>query len=517
MLDALIAIAQAHTRSLCWVLQAMGCRTIEHLALLLLAVTLLKADWQLVQSKHFEMLTDADARIAESLLAELEHFRSTFIKFCEAEPEVGIRTTVVLFASPAGFDKYKPRYRGQPKGVSGYFVGSPINGFMALAIDQNLASTKRTIYHEYVHALFHEISWHPPLWLNEGTAEVFSTFSIRKAVGYLGEAPTEHARLLKQTKLMLMGRLLSIDHRSAEYNETGRSGLFYAQSWALAHFLICNADTTWRARLNALLPSLPSRGLQESEFKAALGAGFDEMSALLDDYIHGGRYTVLKYQLDEQGARASIKSRAATHEEKECILSLLEAYVTNPGQAGYRLLLLTEKYPDSPRLREAIAAVALREGDTERGMKNLRQAVELGTTNVRTYWVLGQNLRDTWLINGLGKQKRLGAAVVPELRTIFGRIVRESPQAIDAWEALARTEAFAPEPDRATLEQILRAGDKAGQDPRVIQMRMLAGFGLYRLGESAVAAEIAREVAASATADPRTKAFNAMLMGDLLP
>jgi len=475
------------------------------------------ADWLQLDSPHFEMFTDTNEKEARSLLVELEQFRSVFLQFMGEEPEIDMKVTVVFFASQEGFERYKPRHEGKTKPVAGFFTGSGINGFMALARGHDLAETKRVIYHEYVHALYHELGWRPPLWLNEGTAEVFSTYRIRRGNAELGVASEFHVQLLRHYQLMPTERLLRVGMDSPEYNESSRQGLFYAQSWALSHFLICNGDATWRARLNAFLPRLTAGPVSEEEFRAGLGVGFREMKELIDNYIYGGGYLVFKFPVPEAQIAAKIRVGRAQPADRDITLQLLEAFSRGSAAAEYQLVVLSEKLPDSPVICEAIASQALREGNEERARDYMRRAVERNSTNMRVYWLLAEDLTRRWLRNGIGPDKRLGAATTADLRALLERIVQHEPDAIDAWEALARTEAFAPEPNRDTLGRISVLSAQRPDDPRLLQARMLVGFGYRRLGEIDLAREIARQVEEAKATAPGTRGINRRLLGDLLP
>jgi tetratricopeptide (TPR) repeat protein len=475
------------------------------------------AEWLWLDSPHFEMLTDTDAATARKLLIELEQFRSVFLQFMDAEPEIGMRTTVVYFAAEKDFDRYKPQYNGKTKSVAGFFTGSEINGFMAVGRGANLADAKRVIYHEYAHALYHEVGWSPPLWLNEGTAEVFSTYEASKGVAHLGRAPVEHVQVLRGQGLVPLGRLLQVGLGSPDYNETRKQGMFYAESWVLSHYLICNRDPAWRAKLNAFMPNLTAGYVDEAAFRAGLGVGFGQMEKLLTDYIYGGSYLVFSVAVPEAGIAATLRVRPAAAEEREVVLQLLQALSRDASAADYQLILLAEKYPQSARVREAIAARALNAGDEARAKDYVQRALDLGTSNTRAYWYLGEQQLHSWLMRDIGPAKRLGAEDTAQLRELFHRVIKDCPRAIDAWEALARTEAFAPEPERAAVEKIVAFSATAPADPRVLQAKMLAAFAYKRLGETELARKLAGEVEAAPTVNPGTKAFNRVLLGDLLP
>ncbi|HEV7842696.1 MAG TPA: tetratricopeptide repeat protein, partial [Pyrinomonadaceae bacterium] len=78
------------------------------------------------------------------------------------------------------------------------------------------------------------------LCLNEGLAEYFSTFDIsdggRKAT--VGKSNDYHLKILRSREWLPLESLLAADNKSPIYNEREKRDLFYAQSWALAHYLL---------------------------------------------------------------------------------------------------------------------------------------------------------------------------------------------------------------------------------------------------------------------------------------
>ena len=77
-----------------------------------------------------------------------------------------------------------------------------------------------------------------PVWFNEGLAEYDSTYQMygeREAT--LGRVKEEHVFELRE-RFIPLTELLAVDHRSPLYNEGERRGVFYAESWALVHYLL---------------------------------------------------------------------------------------------------------------------------------------------------------------------------------------------------------------------------------------------------------------------------------------
>jgi hypothetical protein len=487
--------------------------------LCLLAARMTAAEkWLWLKSPNFDMLSNTGERAAREHLVELEQFRSVFLQFTGVVPEVPLRTTVVLFADEHSFRPYLPQYQGRAKeNVAGFFSGDQVNAFMALALGRHQGESKRTIYHEYVHSLYHEIEWQPPTWFNEGSAEVFSTFSVRKGVASLGSAPEWHVGLLRQQRLMSLPQLFSIDTRSPDYNEGVQRGIFYAQSWALAHFLICNRDDAWRQKLADFLGLVNARRRPTIvDFESAMGASAQQMQQRLEDHVYGGGYVIYKVKVEDGGIAQKITSRPATAVEVDCVLGVLRVLSHNSPAAAYELISLQERHPGAVLPHEARAMVALRADNPERAREEMTRAVALNTENTRTHLYLARDLVRRWLTSDISVHKRIGLETAGRLRELLQRILRDNPQAAEVWEALARTEAFAPDPDRATVERVEAHARLQPNEPHALQMLMLAGFARKRLGDEAAARRIAETVDGSANAAKSTKHLNRLLLGDLL-
>src|SRR5205085_9547347 len=93
------------------------------------------------------------------------------------------------------------------------------------------------IYHEYVHSLLHMNSRWLPVWLDEGLAEFYGNTRFDKTKIYVGN-PTPSASVLLQKPLIPLEKLLDVDQASPSYHDEDKVHIFYAESWAMIHFLM---------------------------------------------------------------------------------------------------------------------------------------------------------------------------------------------------------------------------------------------------------------------------------------
>ena len=137
--------------------------------------------------------------------------------------------------------------------------------------------------------------------MQEGIAEFYSTFDLhsgnRKV--WIGKIVPGHVRELRRT-FMPVEMLLKVDRNSPYYNESAKKGAFYAQSWALVHYLmIGNLERKGQlSRFSDLLQA--GRDLKDS-FETAFGTDMESMESELRSYIRNAvTWNAANYTLDER-------------------------------------------------------------------------------------------------------------------------------------------------------------------------------------------------------------------------
>jgi hypothetical protein len=214
--------------------------------------------WTRVESKNFTLVGNASENEIREVAEGLEVFRTVFSRFFKMKEGSSVATTVVVFRSDQAFKSFKPLYQGKPANIAGYFQPGPDMNLIVLAADME---TPRVIYHEYVHRLMSDNLTSLPPWFQEGFAECFSTMEIegRDKKVRMGRAIGEHVALLNERRFMPLERLFAVEHGSPEYNEEEKQGLFYAESWALVHYMMFDSDQR-RAQFNSFLGDI-GRGI----------------------------------------------------------------------------------------------------------------------------------------------------------------------------------------------------------------------------------------------------------------
>jgi tetratricopeptide (TPR) repeat protein len=200
------------------------------------AVELVTGDpWIQVETEHFTLLSNAGHRTTIQIGDQLEQLwqvmAATFVDVASRPP-----TWIYVFRDKKTIAPFTVGADGRPDSIAGYYIATPFANY--LVIDAAEQEPFRAVAHEFVHYFIHNNLPYVPLWLNEGLAEYYSTIRLARERADLGLSIDEHRHWLKQHSHIPLHQLFLIDRESAEYEHGVNRGSFYAQSWALTHYLI---------------------------------------------------------------------------------------------------------------------------------------------------------------------------------------------------------------------------------------------------------------------------------------
>lgn len=184
---------------------------------ILFAASLQAQSW----SRTGDVFTDATPREAARLARRLAELRAVF------PLEAPIPTRVVALRKAEDFEDLRPS-----SATAGFYQSAPEVDWIVLQAGSPAAP--RILAHEYVHRVLHHTVHHLPVWLEEGTAEFYSTLDVSPRGVFVGPPPPNHRELLSNLRWIPLERLFAITKSDREFNDPG---LFYAQSWAVVHWL----------------------------------------------------------------------------------------------------------------------------------------------------------------------------------------------------------------------------------------------------------------------------------------
>lgn len=343
-----------------------------------------KDTWVSVRTKNFFMLGNATEKEIRRVGLKLEQFREAFTNlFPNIRFNTPIPTTVIVFKSDSSYGPFKPG-----PNVAGYFQSGQDVNYITLTTEvRGQQDPFSVIFHEYTHLLVNNTFPSAPVWFNEGLAEYYSTFSItddQKLV--LGIPISSHVFRLRESKMLPLKTLFAVDQKSPHYNERDKQTIFYAQSWALMHYLIIGKKVGQVERLGKFLMLMDSKVPMEQAFQQAFGVPFEAMEKELRNYVNGNKYYSITGHF-ERKLEVDTTTQAIPLTDAEVQAYLGDLLLHSNRKDAYTYLERAVKL--DPNLAMAHASLGMayfREGKVSEAHASLERAVAANSQNYLAHY-----------------------------------------------------------------------------------------------------------------------------------
>ncbi len=315
--------------------------------------------WIEIRSAHFTVRSDADETKAARVARQFERFRATLRQLWPwARVDPGAPIVVYAARSEASLRRLLPGRWEQGGGARPGGISLSRGGrfYMALRTDLPVprpgeGSPFHVLYHEYTHLVLDLNFENLPPWLHEGRAEFLGATLIEEDGIELGLPIPAHLRLLRERRLMPTVDLLQVRRGSAEYEGEG-VGLFYAQAWALVHWLM-EMGPDEGGRVGEYL-KLRRNGLDDTEATSRVLGDLRELHRALEGYVRG-RIRHRRLSLRIETADGPTAARVLSHPEE--LTARAELLLAAERTADARVLLERALVadPHNDAAREALA------------------------------------------------------------------------------------------------------------------------------------------------------------------
>ena len=352
-----------------------------------------KDKWINLTTKNFNIISNADEGPTRRLALRLEQFHFVFSKLFNLPLERAVPTTVMVFKHDASFKPYKPLYNGKPSNVAGYFQSGEDENLIAVDISAHTERPMSLIYHEYTHLLTSVTPRQWPVWLKEGLAELYSSFEVEDKKVTLGQPISRHVMLLRDNTFIPLQDLLNVRHGSPIYNERDKQGIFYAESWALSHYLMFG-DKNIRQPQLAEFADLINKGVADDRaFAQAFKVSPAEMEKQIRSYVSRNMYTINIYTLPSTEGEKEIAIRPVSEGEAQFYLGNLLARTKRLDEAEVLFKQAVSLEPELPRPYEGLGFVAMRRNNFNEALEQFKQAATRGSKNHLAHYYYADSLR----------------------------------------------------------------------------------------------------------------------------
>ena len=285
----------------------------------LLAAVVLAAPtgkWVEVRSPNFIVVSNAGEAQARKTAVQFEQIRSLFresLSYVKNSPSPVI--TIMAVKDENSLRELLPEYWAE-KGhthPAGIFVGGPYDqSQVAVNLSAQGENPFETVYHEYYHSV--TVPYFPdlPTWVAEGMADFFGNSQIGDKTALLGMPNAALIAELRSGTLIPLPVLFQVDHKSPYYNEQKKVSIFYAESWALIHYLMIGDKGAHNASFGAYLSALS----QGEDATKALG-DLQKLQTNLETYVE--RFTFPAVQVPAPGkvSESTLSTRVLSEAEAD--------------------------------------------------------------------------------------------------------------------------------------------------------------------------------------------------------
>jgi tetratricopeptide (TPR) repeat protein len=364
--------------------------------------------WFVVDSKNLRIYSDGSQEEVKQYAVKLERFRRVVAKLYKLNPTTE-PVVIVAFRDPSAFAGFRPDL-GPRGAVLGYNLGLGTEEIVALALYDRGPATQQLLYHECFHALVESLQNGWPLWLNEGAAEVFSTFEERGDKVVIGDAKWGHIRQLRHSGFLPLNQLLT-----AQVETFNGLRVFYPHSWALTHYLMF-ADHHAHLDQMAEFVHLLRNGTNDA---IAFDRAFHMAPAALENdlsrYIRSEQFPAWEIPVADFGAEPVSDQQPVSEAQRDSVFGNLVLSRLDVNRAEYYFKKAMARDPTLATPYEGLGLCALfRERWTE-ARHDFEQGFVHDTQNYRAYLCYGlalynEEARDHWCADAMPREKIVAIA-----------------------------------------------------------------------------------------------------------
>jgi tetratricopeptide (TPR) repeat protein len=450
--------------------------------------------WVEVSSPHFTVVTDAGDKQGRRVADQFERMRWVFQKlFPKSNVDPVSPIVVIAVKNKKGLESLEPEaYRGRDQlALAGLFQRTPDRNYILMRLDAQGDHPWSTIYHEYTHLeLGSGIEW-LPLWLNEGLAEFFQNTEFRDNDVLLGEPSEDNLLYLQQHSLIPLPVLFRVDATSPYYHEEQKGSVFYAESWALTHYLETTDTQEHTDRVSTYIHLIAQNQDPVTAAEQAFG-DLKKLQDTLESYTRRAQYSYFRmssaaysyFRLSSTGTpvEESFTTVPLTPPQADAIRADFLAASGRTADARALLTSVLQSDLNNVQAQETMGFLALRADHLDEAKKWYQQVMALDKQNYRAryYYAVLRMM-----------QGSAGDDVESDLRTA----IQLDPRFAPAYDRLAALYAIR----RSNLEEANKLNLQAVQlDPGNLNYRLNTANVLMMLGrysDAVAVLKIAQQVA----------------------
>ena len=344
--------------------------------------------WVELRAPHFIVVTDSNERQAQHIAEQFERMRAVFHDmFPAAHLDAESPIIVLAIRDPKTFRALEPEayLKKGAMELGGLFAYSREKNYVLLNLNAGGQHPYAAVYHGYVHFLVSRSGQWLPVWLNEGLAEFYQTIEFRDKEVELGEPSVENVYLLRRSRLLPLETLFAVDQNSPYYHEDNKANIFYAESWALTHYLEIRSRHDKVEHVSQYVALVNNKVDPITAATTAFG-NLRTLEKDLSVYIQQPTFQYVTHPAAIKVNASEFQSRALTPVQSDAVQADFLVYAQRVKDSRELLDRILKQAPDNAAAHETLGMLAFREGKWQEAADLYEQAAKLDPQNYLDYY-----------------------------------------------------------------------------------------------------------------------------------
>ncbi len=519
--------------------------------------------WRYAQVAGFDVISNASDRSTRKLLADFATFTQAMRLVWPAPAKPLASTTLVLCGKGGKFDEFTPAGATRDEAiVPSLFLRNREQAAIVVDVETDTVTVDATktvidtggvvdyaidhysqLYREYIHYLLSQSQVRPPVWLEEGLAQIIMDIEVTDEALYYGKINTNKGAasggesplsdgtdptvsadsvvgeqpfnvVLQHRKLMPFPDFFAITADSPEARNPLGNNLWAKQAYAFVHFCMFGEDLRYKEALGTFVQRLAREPVSEPLFKECFKVSYADMQKQLRGYILRVKHKYQKYPLQksDQFTAKSIELRDATPAEVGLIKGDAQRLA---GRLDTAFTTYRIAYLRGAREAPLLAGLGLTESalnHTDRARELLENAAKAGTNRPSAYAELARLRLAAATSAPAGNGGKLSGEQMASVLGPLFEARKRTPPIPETYELIAAAwsrSAVAPTTENlAVLDEGIRAF------PRNSPLLLSAAQLYHQAGAAPTAASIAK-LGIRFSADPATRTQFEQLLASL--
>jgi tetratricopeptide (TPR) repeat protein len=343
--------------------------------------------WTHLRTENFEMYTTAGEKRGRETILYFEQVRALFSKVFPSAPSASQMPPVriVAFRGEEEFAPFRPR-----QAAAAYYSSGLERDYIVM---QSISPEHYPIaVHEYMHRVVHGMGLDLPVWLNEGLAELFATLQPKADKVLMGRMDARRAELLRTNRMIPFEQFLAVDVNSPFYNERDMAGMFYAQSFALAHMLYYGDK--YMGHIGKLEHAYQTSKDPAAVFSSVYGRSLETVQHDLEAYMRQDKFFYGIANVKLEPAAETVVSRPADDYDTRIMIADLYRISKNWAESARMYGLAAQASPNRPEAEEGLGWLEMNQNRHAEALPHFVRAIGLGSKSPLVCENAGRLTRD---------------------------------------------------------------------------------------------------------------------------